>query len=245
MLFTFRPIWNEIFIFRLIWVLTATTLSFYPNSFVLLVTHMWIGVFSWYYLNLNMVCFCFVLYCLLCGCVAFVFILIENLFYFHCRVSVVFSIAFCFVQQQILWLLCKGSDKRTIADVTSCPSPLPYHMFCVQDDNELNWSNLKCKKLQVYKEAIREVVMTTKHLPSKHIKSWSHLALFFPFSTFFSFFFSAAVPKRFLGRPKSEFGGHPATRDAKIVLKKSGLWVTFGSKLLSSTSMSEIYSFLK
>jgi len=28
------------------------------------------------------------------------------------------------------------------------------------------------------------------------------------------------VPKLFLERPKSEFGGHPATQDANIVLKK-------------------------
>jgi len=31
------------------------------------------------------------------------------------------------------------------------------------------------------------------------------------------------VPKLFLERPKSEFGGHPATQDANIVLKK--YWV--------------------
>ena len=54
-----------------------------------------------------------------------------------------------------------------------------------------------------------------------------------------------AVPNLALGRPKSEFGGHPATQGANIVLKILVVWVTFVSKLLSSISKSEIYFFLK
>jgi len=51
-----------------------------------------------------------------------------------------------------------------------------------------------------------------------------------------------------LGRPKSEFGGHPAGRDPRrkhCIKKILIVWVAFGSKLLSSISKSEIYSFLK
>ena len=61
----------------------------------------------------------------------------------------------------------------------------------------------------------------------------------------FQFAFNSG-PKVFLGRPKSEFVGHPEIRDANIVfLKILIVWVNFGSKLLSSISKSEIYSFLK
>jgi len=57
---------------------------------------------------------------------------------------------------------------------------------------------------------------------------------------------TTAFLKLFLGWPKSEFGEHPATQDANIVIKKLLIvWVIFGSKLLGSISKSEIYSFLK